>query len=406
MTQDFPEYLTRRYHGKKHIDRIPFIVNKSVSDEAVSRGQMQKRVAPNEVFFGIAGLRALDLLSSAGRQSGQQYQHAVLFDVNHRQVKMTNVILQMIKEAETPEQFLASFEKNYQAMLRPPQSPKRKVDPAFIAAWGATDSRYQPNATADVLAYMQTRRQREDSFLQPDNFAHLKKILAEGKIHTAVMDLADDDRVGAVMSWMKNNHLQTGDVYVSTALRFINRAHHSDYWGRDATAQRRGVVDQLSSLLGGTGQILYSEPESGGQSFTLQAFEPENPGKLESFIAAYGSKDFYCDQCAHGSVRLILEAQTNMHDDESLLIEVRGGGRMTKGQLNILRHALREQGIARINLEQDGMTARSDPNPEDDYPITNDSAWRNIVDAVNKAIATPEYQAEVQETHRFSPAHL
>lgn len=303
-----PEFLKKGYtpDSEYYVFRQPFLINASItsrapgeSDPGITKFEStisNQQVASNDLFVGIAGLKALDVLSMVGKSSGQGYQHAVMFDVNERHLEGMREVLRLIKECETPQEFIEKFAPLQEELLNPPKPGalgfnefmelKRYEDTTIVEK--ETDRRalemqnqkkrarkithapretesyhnvfgagYQPQTAQQTRNYLytvagyhpvtgadgKTRYERkiradgtpeplEHSWLQEDSYKRIRAMVEKDEIQVAAMDLRDPDRVPAFNKWLKDNNLHVGHYYVSSLLSFADPYLKYDYYSK------------------------------------------------------------------------------------------------------------------------------------------------------------------------------
>lgn len=260
MGLELPNELTKRYRGEAYIARMPFLLNSYLETGKVMRELSEKKIGEKDLFVGIPGFRSLDMIAATqGAQPG--YRQAVLFDMNMTQVKAMNAVMVLINEARSPEEFIRLFAPKYDAWLNtvprqghPQQTPE---DRRYFAVHGREA---QPKSRQSMVEHLEEEMYNPRSWLFIDNFPKIKKMVAEGRIATAVMDLRDDRRVGVFRQWMKDEGLRAGDMYISSSLVFMDPWRHFDYYGKRKTDDSERFLRNLLSVADGETGILYSMP--------------------------------------------------------------------------------------------------------------------------------------------------
>ncbi len=328
MALDLPPALFTRYEDKKQIARMPFVINNNVQcTDAYAQLKRQAIDAEKEVFVGIAGLRSLDLLANIGKDAGQGYEKAVLFDNNLTQMKAMNNIFVLIKESATPEEFIDKLTPHYvkwvtqmpredfrikgspepskherklmdAAGIAPSTVPKRrtKEDVAYFAVQGAS---YPPRQDAQTRSYFREQMEKPESWLHPDNFAKIKHMVEHQQVETVMLELDDKKRVGQLAGWLKEKDLKVGDMYLSSSLGFMTPADHYDYWGRVNTEQVRSAANaNIRSLAGADTHLLNSHGQglapgatSGVAQFVLHVEDRECEGLKRMLGKSLPNKD-------------------------------------------------------------------------------------------------------------------
>lgn len=316
MTSSLPDALRARYKDERHVARAPFLLNDLVDDAQGLEHLSALPVPQDGVFIGIPGFRSLDVLANAGSMCGDAYQHAVMVDCNHTQIKAMHNILKMIEESETPQAFIERFVPSYINWIdhvprsRDPKDPSQphprqsEEDRQYFAARGVSNlSRDAEQVTRDCEDMMYNPQ----SWLFPGNYAQIRRMVQNNQIDTAVIHFNDPERMGTLKSWLDENKLHVSDMYLSSALGAMNPARYFDYY---TTPHQSGQnpIEPMLSLIDKTTRVVVSEPRRAGrQNFKLSLYDyrdidglrqmhdeakahPENIGKDYGYIFAVGEQ--------------------------------------------------------------------------------------------------------------------
>lgn len=277
MGLNLPPELAGRYRGKEYIARMPFLLNSYLDSDPVIDRMVARPVGEKDVFLGIAGFHALDMIANAGADTQQHYQKAVLFDVNTTQVKAMNATLHLIAHAKNADDFIESFAPQYaqwiNEMPRIGKKHQTEEDRNYFATHGRAA---QPRNAQEIRDQLHFDRCNPNSWLFPDNFERIKAMAQRHDIDTAIMDLQDDKRVGMLKDWLTKSGLRVGDAYLSSSLLFMEPRRAFDYYGRPKNDANK-FVENLLSLTDEKSGILFSQqvPENtGSKPFTLARAVP------------------------------------------------------------------------------------------------------------------------------------
>jgi len=317
MSTPLPKELKERYalNSGYFVYRKPFLINAALTARAPNENHpgagshfetelANRDIKSNDVFIGIAGLKALDLLSLAGKSTQSAYQHAVLFDVNERQLEGMRAVLKLIKESPTALEFIEKFAPLQEEYLNPPERGrdghgtyaqlKKEEKQSYHNVFGAG---YQPHTVRQVKHYLlpiagirdipqadgtvkyemtdpPAGLNRMHSWLQKDNYKRIRDMVMAEQIEIATMDLRDNQptpyneppaKVQQLIGWLAANQLRVGDCYVSSLLSFADPYQKYDYYSRSASwsEERRRTHDFFGSLLALTDEhsrFIISEP--------------------------------------------------------------------------------------------------------------------------------------------------
>lgn len=249
-----PETSIRSYGDERYVSRIPFLISDIVDDSNVAYRLRDEKIEHNRVFMGICGLRALDLMVLAGRDCGpdQSYRQAMLFDVNERQVKSMNVILQLINECETVEAFKTAFLETYLKLIEKPKySDRAKTSQKAHMRCQENDNYYGllgrsnlPETREGVQKYFKEADDNFDSWLQPEHYIEIRKLVTEGRIATATLDLRDKERFEAIRKDWEGKGLKLGHAYISSIMELLSPGRGTDYHSKPR-ADRMGDIQQV-----------------------------------------------------------------------------------------------------------------------------------------------------------------
>lgn len=257
-----PPALTKPYTGEQYVSRAPFLMNDLVDDRS-KRSLRDEKIKPDRVFMGIAGFRALDLLSISGRDNepDERYRQALLFDNNEQQVKAMNNILKLIDESETPQEFKKAFRTHYtkwvdhvpaRSFAKTEMSDERRSrlnnEKEYFAVHGRSTI---PQTNGEISAYFTEAGKDDNSWLQPENYYVIRQLVKKGRIATATLDLRDEERFSALQADWQEKGLKLGHVYISSLLNMLAAYHSCDYHGNEragSEAKRADIMKLHANL--------------------------------------------------------------------------------------------------------------------------------------------------------------
>ncbi|MDX1974749.1 MAG: hypothetical protein SFT92_03640 [Rickettsiales bacterium] len=301
--------LFEPYPQTFRVVRRPFMLNAalvtqsrySTSDGTIVNGKLinhyenkmaDKQLSEKDVFIGIPGFKSLDFLALIG-QKHQRYKQAVLCDMNEHQVAIQNDIFKLIAAHETPEGFAQAFADRYESYAQPPapgtESYKayEKISPEerreFLTAFG---SMYQPGTKDQLEGHMQRLAHGFDcSWLQPNNYQAIREMVLSGSIATVILDLRDSKRMNLLHDSLEEQGLRVNDVYISSAMDFIDPHLKTDYYSKNDSSIKSGH-DFCENLLAlGDDRTNYIVSKAIGTSPILQSYQIENMSP-EQLLAA------------------------------------------------------------------------------------------------------------------------
>lgn len=305
MLPRLPGDIQGSYPAQARIIRRPFLINVCLSaarppnSETGDLGETEVRpgaitpeyqfekdqrahaVGDKDVFVGIAGFRSLDFLSMVGKDTDpkKQYKHAVLFDVNERQIRAMQKVMGIIKESDTPEQFCRRFSEIYDTYMRPPGPGEpnydafHKMTPAeqmeFYSAFGCG---YQPQTGEQLMKYFERAvNSTEHSWLHPENYAYIRQLVLHKDIEMAIIDLRDTTRMQSLSAWVRGNGLHIGHMYLSSATDFVDPNLKTDYYSRSrdqegaALQQARDFYKNILNLTNKKTRFIISVPSTSAE---------------------------------------------------------------------------------------------------------------------------------------------
>ncbi len=293
-----PEELTTPYKpGDDYfVARKPFLINKNAlmygpDESALGPSEFldkigRRKIKGNDVFVGIAGLKSLDILATAGKESTTRdpYQHVVLFDVNWHQTQAMNRVLELVKECPTAAEFKERFVPLYmEYMHRPEQvagtfkadkpeelAALREEQRSYFNAFGVNKEEYQPQTEATLRAYLkeQGTDKAPHSWLEETNYKNVRGMVESGKIKVINMDVRDEKRREALQQWLDGKDkdgneigakLHVGDMYISSVVGFMDPYLHTDYHSKPCgLAGAQKFYKDLLALVDDKGEFIVS----------------------------------------------------------------------------------------------------------------------------------------------------
>lgn len=317
MTFTLPPSLTTSYPPSQRVVRRAFMINICLTSCApgeaalnappkFEQDMVKREVGENDVFVGIAGLKSLDMIALIGRDASKgRYKKAVLFDINEHQIAATKKTLDLIRENETADGFIAAFTKSYPDYLRPP-APGEPDYHAYMALtegekgrfYNAFGSSYQPHTQEQISKYMQRFKiGRDTNWLHPENYKYIRQLVLNDDIAVATMDLRDPERIATLARTLKVNGQRAGDVYISSAMDFADPHLRTDYYSKGSTVeQAKAFYDNL--LLLADDKTGYISSQTSGSMPILQSYHLEHLDKatVQKARDAIPAHELPCDQ--------------------------------------------------------------------------------------------------------------
>lgn len=202
--------------------------------------QTPRSAAPNRVHVGVAGLYNFDI---AGQTKPD---YMLLLDINRSQEIFWNEIISLLKDAPTPEQFVALLEER----TRNPNKPTFMVGEHFN---GVDNGNGEELAIRDGRNFGMYFDETCHWLKDADAYAHVRKLAMEGRIATATVDLFNDQaRCAALGSALREHGLTSDTCYWSNvgenAAPYRVRWQPTEY-GRDYREQYSDTRDTALGTL-------------------------------------------------------------------------------------------------------------------------------------------------------------
>ena len=254
--------------------RKPFLINRTVGvNTEISQQLSAKTVPENSAYLGIAGQNSLDNLCLIGNNK-KRYSNAFLFDTNKRQISAMNMMLGIIKDCETPDEFISQFSAKYPHYLNQPKTPN---DPDFFTynalpqeekkryfdVFGAAHPKYQPQTEADVKEYLEEKAQNKSSWLHEDNYQYIHDMVIHGSLKTVNLDLCDMEKINDFKAVLDEKNLQIGDFYLSSIKGFMNPNLQTSYYTKAGESFKKTAAfyDGIIKLTNDNSNFIISEVE-------------------------------------------------------------------------------------------------------------------------------------------------
>lgn len=294
--------------------RKPFLINMAVDTNQTALKQLNDRAIPhNAVYLGIAGQNSLDNLCKIGRNTGR-YKKAFMFDVNRRQISAMDMLLDTIRNSETPEDFITQFSKKYIQYMDIPQSnrdtdyftyvtmpPKEKE--RYFDVFGASHPKYQPQTEKEIKEFLLSKLVDKDFWLSSDNYQYVRNLVISNNIKTVYLDLCDAEVVQKFKATLEKDNLSVGDFYISSIKGFMNPRLQTSYYSSAKEKFKKTAIfyDNLVSLTNDSSNFLVSHPEK-GKDF------------LQNYEIDIASRQEIIDELAEMQIRGMPRAGERMHD--------------------------------------------------------------------------------------------
>ncbi|MCE2926200.1 MAG: hypothetical protein LW823_00925 [Rickettsiales bacterium] len=271
--------------------RKPFLINESVKSRKeneldksklsdVENKLRSRRIADDEVYLGVAGLKSLDIVSIAGLGKGHSFQQIILYDVNQGQISAMQEVINLIKGCPTPELFKERFVPLY---MRYQERPEKKLGISktsdeykeYFNVFGANKKKYQPQTKVELETYLEKTpgNAGELSWLSKKNYTAIRELAKAGKIQLFNFDLRDRDRVNQLRGWLDERKLRVGAMYISSMMDFMDPYLSTDYYSKSSgLKQAQDFYTDLFSLVHDDGQFIVSSPD------------PEHPISQDYFL--------------------------------------------------------------------------------------------------------------------------
>lgn len=220
--------LHKRYRADRYIYRLPFMINKMVDDAELLETIQSRDVNPEtDVFFGIPGFRALNILANYGAGYKQPFTKVVLFDQNDAQIKAMHAVIIFISAAEKdPAKFVEKYIPFHMKVgSRVPRIGKKtqtEEDRQFFTAFGVGSL---DKTKKELEDYFAAEMANGLSWLSPKKFERISNMVEKGFIDTAILDMRDPERVAVAKAALEAQDLRTGAIYTSS----ISGFHDSDF---------------------------------------------------------------------------------------------------------------------------------------------------------------------------------
>lgn len=232
-----------------------------------------QNIAANEAYLGIVGQNSLDNLCLIGRDC-KRYGKAFLFDTNRRQISAMNMMIDIIKDANTPEEFIAEFSEAYMHYM---DLPKNANDPdyfkynamstdekkRFFDVFGASHPKYQPQTAQEIRDYLKEKAKDKNNWLNKDNYGYIHNIVANDNLKTVNLDLCDINKVNDFKEFLDKNGLKVGDFYLSSIKGFMDPRLQTSYYStsKDSFKKTAAFYDNILTLTGDDSRFLVSQHE-------------------------------------------------------------------------------------------------------------------------------------------------
>lgn len=226
--------LTERYTDDRYVSRMPFLLNTIMDDDHNPPSLAREPIENNEVFVGIAGFRALDLILQIGSETKSRYRQAVLFDNNEAHVKAMNGVLHLIGECETAEDFRNAIEtlgpriadhvpKRYsddiaQKIKADPRHPKHRQLVEDENYFSINGRGLIPDTKEEIAKYFRKNVANRNLFLNEENYQYLRDMVISGRLRTITLDLTDEKRMGRLKENLDTQKLKTRHIYLSSSM--------------------------------------------------------------------------------------------------------------------------------------------------------------------------------------------
>lgn len=327
-----PKELGQPYdlNSEYFVFRKPFLVNAALSSRASDEHHPEqsnrfetsmaaRTLKPKDIFIGISGLKALDLISLTGKDTNTQYERAVLFDANERQIEGMRAVLTLIDQCETSREFIERFAPLQEKLLNPPEygsesygrfsqlkkSTREDYHNVFGAGYQPQTEQQTKNLLYNLAGYKPVFHPdgtvtqephldghgkpvpRENSWLQQGNYEKIRAMVKAGKIELATMDLRDNEgpqsKVKQFESWLRTNDYHVADCYVSSLTSFADPYLKYDYYGKSLSwaqekKQTTAFYQTLLSITDKASKFIISDPSPNApflHSYHLHEVEPE-----------------------------------------------------------------------------------------------------------------------------------